>query len=109
MTNEEQIALLRAVKERLFAKGWTRLQLGDSVTGPNCILGAIYASMGLYWTENNTEELKIAYSQGVNQIANTFEGAIGLGSIASFNDRVGRTFDEIVDAIDLTIKKLETL
>lgn len=98
MTNDEQITVLRAVKERLFTKGWVQGDLGPP-DGPNCIIGALRYSVnnGQIWQVN------LAIEEVVDKC---FKDR--LSPVASFNDNEGTTFDDVLDVIDLTIKSLES-
>lgn len=93
MDNDNAVTLLRATKERLFDKGWMKGDAGTSY-GPNCLLGAI-------------EYTAISSSHSGWSVAlNALEQDIG-DWINRFNDLPETTFDDIVDAIDRSIKSLE--
>lgn len=92
MDNDNAVTLLRATKERLFDKGWMKGDAGTSY-GPNCLLGAI-------------EYTAISSSHSGWSVALNALGQV-LGQIDRFNDLPETTFDDIVDAIDRSIKSLE--
>lgn len=95
MTNGDTLDLLQAAKERLFTKGWMKGSLGLP-SGSNCLMGAVcYASKGFPLTYPSIEHG--AYD--------ALEWTIG-GKIDEFNDHPDTSFDDVVDAIDRTIKRL---
>lgn len=87
------IQLLMGTKERLFDKGWMKNSSGTS-NGPNCLIGAIAQ------TARSSSHL------GWSEALNALEQGIG-DRINRFNDRPETTFDDIIDAIDRSIKALE--
>lgn len=103
MTHEEITTILEAAKERLFSHGWCRLNLGP-LEGPNCIMGAIYSGKGLNWT-NFDADLDEVY-RTLYPLTLAFQYTTGQSPVR-FNDDTAKSFNDIVDAIDKTIKMLE--
>lgn len=99
MTNEEQIALLRAAKERLFSKGWVQGGIGG-INGPNCLVGAVKYSA-------NNGIFRQSYLAIERVLDDCFKGKGYLAPAAVFNDNPATTFDDVIDVIDRAIKKLE--
>lgn len=97
MTNEEIVLALRQAKEHLFTTGWIQEDYGTA-DGPNCIMGAFYRAIGEDWEQ----PVRIDHFP----INRAFSVAVGHIPVI-FNDMPGRTFDEVIDAIDLVIKGLE--
>lgn len=103
MTHKEIATTLKATKERLFSHGWHPARLGP-LEGPNCIVGAIYSVTGIDWT-NLDVNLDEAY-RTIYPITLAFEYTNGQPPVR-FNDDTAKSFDDIVDAIDKTLKMLE--
>jgi hypothetical protein len=100
MNNETKIHYLRAVKERLFEKGWRKGHAGDP-HGPNCILGAIYQVVN-----NSTSQYK-SVVDALGQYESVVDALGHTSNIINFNDSEETTFDDILDFIDSATKKLE--
>lgn len=98
--NDNIIQRLRATKERLFEKGWRTGSLGG-INGPNCLVGAVINA-------RNTTDLQLPYAPATEtgETLVVLERSLGT-KVPVFNDAPGRTFDDIIDAIDICIKSLE--
>lgn len=99
MTNDVIIQILHAAKERLFRNGWVKNMAGKS-SGPACLVGAILfaAKYDLDLEDYNYPEE--AYDAILEVLPE--------GTIPTFNDEPGTTFDDVVNLLDLTIKSLES-
>lgn len=98
--NDNMIQRLRATKERLFEKGWKTGSLGG-INGPNCLMGAVIGA-------RNDTDLQLPYATATETAETLVALEQSLGTkVPVFNDAPGRTFDEVIDAIDSCIKSLE--
>lgn len=75
---------LRAAAEVLRCDGWTQGELTDA-NGCHCVLGAFYKAGCL------------AMPGAADQV---FRDHIGVGSLAAWNDREGRTAEEVIAALE---------
>lgn len=87
----KKIELLRKARARLFKTGWIKGDAGPP-EGPNCLWGAVFYS-------SEDKESDLAFRDVVNDIVILTEACV-----ATFNDAPERTFDEVIDLIDLMIK-----
>jgi hypothetical protein len=107
---DEAIKTLRRAREILFEQGWYQ---GD-LHGPDkesCLIGAIERARRIRLAEFDFEEAPVRKELEASlkpEVLAFFEdNEEGLYAIAAWNDAPGRTFDEVIDLIDLTIKRLE--
>lgn len=94
MGNEATIEHLRAAKEYLFERGWTQ-RTQEAADGSVCLIGACAKVAGVIGEMTYRLPAVLALSDALDECC------------WSWNDRRGRTFDEVVDLIDATIKDLE--
>lgn len=102
MNKEESINLLRNAKERLFEKGWLQNSLGKS-SGPNCLVGAVHYELGNKYLSQSDMQIYRVFTALQDIIYPDNEKQ----NLDDWNDSPERTFDEVIDVIDRTIKRFE--
>jgi hypothetical protein len=96
MGNEATIEQLRAAKEYLFEHGWTRGSR-EAADGSVCLVGACGKIAGV-------DGMACYRLPAVHALSDQLGGRY----CWDWNDAPDRTFDEVVDLIDATIKDLES-
>jgi hypothetical protein len=106
-TQEATVEVLRAAREYLFEHGWMQGEYEDE-GGQVCLEGACRKPLGLPTRasddpDENDDETWAAAFNAEAAISRT----LGIPGVVTWNDDHDRTFDEVINAIDLTIKRLE--
>lgn len=93
--SEKTIQVLEQMKAVLYEGGWRQHSAGGLVQGrPTCLMGS-YAIANGYIPNWN----KVNVALGIRELIQV----CGSGSLTHWNDAEGRTFTEVIDAIDQAI------
>lgn len=97
----EVIAILRDAKEYLFEKGWHKGDYGTE-DGSVCLAGAcLMVQFGNFYQASPLDD----------EVTNTLNKVCkeeGFTNIAAFNDEDTTSFDDVLNILDKTIKRLES-
>lgn len=89
--SSEAVEILESMKEILLEGGWCQRTVGNVVRGqPTCLVGSYLIHTGQLTTHYR--------AVGLNEL-----GQVVGRSLIGWNDTPGRTFNEVIDAIDRAI------
>lgn len=108
--------MIRETKHKLFERGWAQ-RAQEDMDGTVCVVGAaklaVYGEISHVYTETITcgtivmQQTMVRGHQMPRGLRPIIEEAIGGAKIERWNDREGRTFTEVVDALDRAEKIAE--